>query len=50
MGGVTTALALEADLEAAAQERAREALDGARHLAAEYDVESAQGLPRFAAD
>ena len=39
MGGVATALALEEDLEAVAQEHAREVFDGARDLAAEYGVE-----------
>jgi len=39
MGGVATALALEEDLEEAAQERAQEVFDDARDLAATYDVE-----------
>ncbi|WP_340097916.1 universal stress protein [Salinibaculum salinum] len=39
MGGVATALALEEDLEEAAQERAQEVFDGARNLAAKYDAE-----------
>ncbi|QGA81628.1 universal stress protein [Halomicrobium sp. LC1Hm] len=39
MGGKATALALEEDIEAAAQERAQEVFDDARDFAAEYDVE-----------
>jgi nucleotide-binding universal stress UspA family protein len=39
MGGVATALALESDIEAAAQEHAEEVFDGAKRLAAEYDTE-----------
>ncbi|QZX99136.1 universal stress protein [Halobaculum rubrum] len=39
MGGVATALALEENLEEAAQERAQEVFDGARDIAAEYDVD-----------
>lgn len=38
MGGVVTALALEDDLEEAAQERAQEVFDDARDFAATYDV------------
>ena len=37
--GDVTALALDADLEAAAQERAQEVFEEARDLAAEYDTE-----------
>ena len=39
MGGVATALALEENLEEAAQERAQEVFDGVRNLAEKYDVE-----------
>jgi nucleotide-binding universal stress UspA family protein len=38
-GTAATSLALEEDLEEAAKEHAKEVLDGARDLAAEYDVE-----------
>ncbi|MFD1599953.1 universal stress protein [Halobellus rarus] len=38
-GGEATGLALEVDLEGAAEERAKEVSDGARELAAEYDVD-----------
>ncbi|MFB6153110.1 MAG: universal stress protein [Halodesulfurarchaeum sp.] len=39
--GAATSLALEEDLEAAAEERAEQVFDEARELAAEYDVEIA---------
>ncbi|WP_123538744.1 universal stress protein [Halosimplex salinum] len=39
MWGVATGLALEEDLEAAAEERAADVFDSARDIAAEYDVE-----------
>jgi nucleotide-binding universal stress UspA family protein len=39
MGGLATELALENDLERAAEERAETVFDRARDLAAEYDVE-----------
>jgi nucleotide-binding universal stress UspA family protein len=39
MGGAATALALADDLEAAAQERAKEVFDSARELADEFDTE-----------
>lgn len=39
MMGAAIGLALEDDLEAAAEERAKEVLDSARELAAEYGVE-----------
>lgn len=38
-GGAATALALEEDVEAAAEERAKDVFDDARKLASEYDVE-----------
>ena len=38
-GGAATALALEEDIEEAAEERAATVFDDARELAAEYDVE-----------
>jgi len=38
-GGAATSLALEEDIEAAAEERAKEVFDDARELAAEYGVE-----------
>ncbi|MEF8820797.1 MAG: universal stress protein [Halovenus sp.] len=38
-GGEATSLALEEDLEGAAEERARAVFEDARELAAEYDVE-----------
>ncbi|MEF8828126.1 MAG: universal stress protein [Haloarcula sp.] len=38
-GGAATSLALEEDIEAAAEERSEEVFDDARELAAEYDVE-----------
>jgi nucleotide-binding universal stress UspA family protein len=40
-GGAATSLALEEDLDAAAEERAAEVFDDARNCAAEYDVEIA---------
>ena len=39
MGGVATALALEEDIEEAAQERAQEIFDGAEAIADTYDTE-----------
>jgi len=39
MGGAATALALEDDIEEAAEDRAKEVFDRARELAAEHDVE-----------
>jgi nucleotide-binding universal stress UspA family protein len=39
MGGLATALALEEDLEEAAEERAQAVFDDARNLAADYDTE-----------
>ncbi|GGJ09394.1 universal stress protein [Halobellus salinus] len=38
-GGAATALALEEDVEEAAEERAKEVFDDAREVAAAYDVE-----------
>ncbi|KAA9398773.1 universal stress protein [Haloarcula sp. CBA1130] len=38
-GGAATALALEGDIEEAANERAEAVFDDARELAAEYDIE-----------
>ncbi|WP_280586812.1 universal stress protein [Halorubrum sp. Boch-26] len=38
-GGAATSLALEEDIEAAAEEHAKEIFDDARELADEYDVE-----------
>ena len=40
-GGAATSLALERDIEEAAQERAEDIFDDAKKLAAEYDVEIA---------
>ncbi len=39
MGGAVTALALEDDIQEAAEERAQEIFDSAREFAAQYDVE-----------